>query len=283
MKNFNRFALLVTAMVLGIFALFLYPITSDQSSTSSGSRLRKLPRAERMAAKQAYFKQLYQDPNTKEVPLWSPLQKQRLINKFEEQVEFRGQQNNLVWEEAGPNNVGGRTRAIALDRRDSKVVITGGVRGGIWKSTDDGENWKHIPGLIANESIMSIAQDPIELDHWYAVTGELVGAGANFFGGGIYRSTDNGESWELFQYALEADESISIHEYKRLDENNLGGNPFFFCGEYCDQNLFVYNSKVALSPITQSVFVATNGYGVKKLIRNENHPDHTTVELNVAF
>lgn len=264
MKNSNRFVLVAAAIVLGVLVLFLYPITSDQPSSSSESRLMKLPRAERMVAKRAYFKQLYQDPNTKEVPLWSPLQKQRLINKFKEQVEFRGQQNNLVWEEAGPNNVGGRTRAIGLDHRDSKVVITGGVRGGIWKSTDDGENWKHIPGLIANESIMSIAQDPIELDHWYAVTGELVGAGANFFGGGIYRSTDNGESWELFQYALEADESISIHEYKRLDENNLGGNPFLFCGEYCDQNPFVYNSKVAVSPITQSVFVATNGYGVKK-------------------
>ena len=146
MKNFNRFVLVAAAIVLGVLALFLDPIASDQPSFSSESRLMKLPRAERMVAKRAYFKQLYQDPNTKEVPLWSPLQKQRLINKFEEQVEFRGPQNNLVWEEAGPNNVGGRTRAIALDRRDSKVVITGGVRGGIWKSTDNGENWKHIPG-----------------------------------------------------------------------------------------------------------------------------------------
>lgn len=265
MKNLNRYALATATMLFGLLCLLLHQaIIVDEPASSSNRPVVELPRAERMAAKRAYFKQLYQDPNTKEVPLWSPLQKQRLINKYKGQIELRGQQNNLVWEEAGPNNVGGRTRAIALDRRDSKVVITGGVRGGIWKSIDDGETWKHIPGLIANESIMSIAQDPVELDHWYAVTGELVGAGANFFGGGIYRSTDNGESWELFQYALDVDESISIHEYESLDENNLGAHPFFFCGEYCDQNPFIYNSKVAISPVTQTVFVATNGYGVKK-------------------
>ncbi|MBX2876987.1 MAG: T9SS type A sorting domain-containing protein [Saprospiraceae bacterium] len=265
MKTISRYTLVVAVLLLGVASIFVFALLPSQGKTLlSVASDNEMPRAERMAAKRAYFEQLYKDPQTNEVPLWSPMQKQRLINTFKEQIQVRGQQNNLVWEEAGPNNVGGRTRAIALDRRDSKVVITGGVRGGIWKSTDDGENWKHIPGLIANESIMSIAQDPLEPDHWYAVTGELVGAGANFFGGGIYRSTDNGESWELYQYALDQDESIAVHDYQRVNENILGGAPFLFCGDYCDQNPFIYNSKVAVSPTTGSVFVATNGYGVKR-------------------
>lgn len=265
MKNLNPYALVATVILLCTASLFVFVTPSKQKrDLSHAPQLEELPRAERMAAKKAYFDQLYRDPHTGQVPLWSPLQKQQLVNKFKAQIESRSPHNTLVWEEAGPNNVGGRTRAIALDRRDSRVVITGGVRGGIWKSTDEGETWKHIPGLIANESIMSVAQDPIELDHWYAVTGELVGAGANFFGGGIYRSTDNGESWALYQYALDQDESIPVHDYQRVNENNLGGAPLLFCGNYCDQNPFIYNSKVAVSPTTRSVFVATNGYGVKR-------------------
>lgn len=265
MKKLNGSASVAVVSLLGICTLFafLFILIKDQSP-STAPYISEVPRAERMAAKAAYFHQLYKDPQTNQVPFWSPLQKQLLVRNFKEQIQLRGNQNNLIWEEAGPNNVGGRTRAIALDRRDSKVVITGGVRGGIWKSVDDGATWKHIPGLIANESIMSIAQNPIELDHWYAVTGELVGAGANFFGGGIYRSTDNGESWELYQYLLDDDETISIHDYERVDENNLGAHPFFFCGTYCDRNPFIYNSKVVVSPTTQTVFVATNAYGIKK-------------------
>lgn len=265
MKIFNWTAIVGVVILVGIVALFTRPSTpSNETPSLDSPRVVEQARAERMAAKAAYFHQLYKDPQTNRVPLWSPLQKQLLVRNFQTQIQLRGNQNNLVWEEAGPNNVGGRTRAIALDRRDSKVVITGGVRGGIWKSIDDGATWKHIPGLIANESIMSIAQDPIELDHWYAVTGELVGAGANFFGGGIYRSTDNAESWELHQYLLDNDETISIHDYERVDENNLGAHPFFFCGTYCDRNPFIYSSKVVVSPTTQTVFVATNAYGIKR-------------------
>ncbi len=213
MKIFNWTAIVGVVILVGIATLFILPATpSNETPSLDSPRLVEQVRAERMAAKAAYFHQLYKDPQTNRVPLWSPLQKQLLVRNFQAQIQLRGNQNNLVWEEAGPNNVGGRTRAIALDRRDSKVIITGGVRGGIWKSIDDGASWKHIPGLIANESIMSIAQDPIEQDHWYAVTGELVGAGANFFGGGIYRSTDNGESWELHQYLIDNEETMAIHD-----------------------------------------------------------------------
>ncbi|MEZ5044506.1 MAG: LamG-like jellyroll fold domain-containing protein [Saprospiraceae bacterium] len=237
---------------------------SAQQEHQSHTLVTKMPKAERMAAEAAYFNQMYKDPRTGIVPSEQAVLKQQLYKKLQAQLQERGNHSNLFWEDAGPNNVGGRTRAIALDRRDSKVIITGGVRGGIWKSTDDGVTWKHIPGLIANESIMSIAQDPVEPDQWYAVTGEYVGAGANFFGGGIYHSIDNGESWELQQYQLDTDPTISVHNYYPLTENNLGGNLPIFCGEPCDLNPFIYSTKVVVSPTTQSVFVATNNYGIKK-------------------
>ena len=46
----------------------------------------------------------------------------------------------LQWEERGPNNVGGRTRAIMFDPNDNangyKKVWAGGVSGGLWYNND---------------------------------------------------------------------------------------------------------------------------------------------------
>ena len=114
-------------------------------------------------------------------------------------------QNGLSWESRGPLNRGGRTRALAVDVRTqtpgSVTLIAGGASGGIFKSTDDGQTWvnKLDPELIHN--ITCIAQDtrPGHEDTWYVGTGEALGsagaAGALFMGDGIFKSTDNGETW----------------------------------------------------------------------------------------
>jgi hypothetical protein len=49
----------------------------------------------------------------------------------------------LQWDELGPDNVGGRTRAILVDRRDvsHNTIYAGGVGGGMWKSTNRGNTW----------------------------------------------------------------------------------------------------------------------------------------------
>src|SRR5436189_3351291 len=38
----------------------------------------------------------------------------------------------------GPWNVGGRTRAIAVDVTDENIIFAGSVNGGLWRSTDGG-------------------------------------------------------------------------------------------------------------------------------------------------
>ena len=51
----------------------------------------------------------------------------------------------LQWEEMGPDNVGGRTRAILFDNSNPNVIISGGVSGGIWRSANgvvDGWFWR---------------------------------------------------------------------------------------------------------------------------------------------
>src|SRR5689334_16658146 len=113
-------------------------------------------------------------------------------------------QNNYL--PAGPNNVGGRTRAIAYDVRynssSNKVIIAGCVSGGIMRSADGGATWTLVTPANEIHSFTAIAQDPRagSQNTWYAGGGEFSGnsataPGAPYLGYGIWKSVDNGVTW----------------------------------------------------------------------------------------
>jgi hypothetical protein len=106
------------------------------------------------------------------------------------------------WTELGPDNVGGRTRALLMDRNNSNHFFAGGVSGGLWESTDGCNSWQPCAGYWAvpgvNMNVTSIAQAPN--GDIYVGTGEglyyFLGTGAGgFVGDGIYKSTDGGATF----------------------------------------------------------------------------------------
>ena len=112
--------------------------------------------------------------------------------------------STLTWTQVGPDTLGGRTRALALDVTDGNTIIAGAVSGGIWKSTDSGASWTQTLTSTQLLSVTSIAQDTRsgQENTWYAGTGEYTGnsasaSGGTFYGDGIYKSTDGGDSWTL--------------------------------------------------------------------------------------
>ncbi|MDZ4756662.1 MAG: T9SS type A sorting domain-containing protein [Bacteroidota bacterium] len=105
------------------------------------------------------------------------------------------------WQNIGPWNVGGRTRALAIDIINENIILAAGVSGGIWKSTDGGKVWirKTKPDQLPN--VTCISQNPQKPNIWWAGTGEYTGnsasgGGAFFLGNGLYKSVDGGETWQ---------------------------------------------------------------------------------------
>lgn len=106
---------------------------------------------------------------------------------------------NFPWVERGPDNVGGRTRALAWDPNDpnEKKVWAGGVSGGLWYNPDitsASSNWVPVDNFWDNIAITCIAFDPTNTSTIYVGTGEGYGTGASR-GAGIWKSTNGGTSW----------------------------------------------------------------------------------------
>lgn len=109
--------------------------------------------------------------------------------------------NSLTWETKGPDNYGGRTRALLIDKDNSSHLYAGSVGGGIFKSINGGATWNHIGDPTHNQSIVSMTQTPN--GDIYVGTGELFqgygGGGASsspqFMGKGVLKSTDRGNTW----------------------------------------------------------------------------------------
>lgn len=143
------------------------------------------------------------DPKTNKVPAGihkKELAYARIIQKNQSNLRVQEQ----PWTLAGPANVGGRTRSLAFDVRDENILLAGGVSGGMWKSTNGGFDWKRTTQPMVINSATALVQDSRigKRDTWYFGTGELLGnsaraSGAPYRGDGIFKSTDNGESWDL--------------------------------------------------------------------------------------
>ncbi|MGH7494707.1 MAG: VPS10 domain-containing protein [bacterium] len=104
----------------------------------------------------------------------------------------------LPWVERGPNNVGGRTRALLVDPADPtfRTWFAGSVGGGIWKTTDGGQTWANKTPDLPNLATTTLAMAASNSDVLYAGTGEGFYNADAINGDGVFKSVDRGETWE---------------------------------------------------------------------------------------
>ncbi|MFQ5537905.1 MAG: WD40/YVTN/BNR-like repeat-containing protein [Gemmatimonadota bacterium] len=100
------------------------------------------------------------------------------------------------WRNLGPDR-GGRSIAVSGVRGRPMEAYFGAVGGGLWKTTDGGENWAPVTdGKITAASVGAVAVSETNPDLVFIGTGETCIRGNIMPGDGVYRSRDGGETWE---------------------------------------------------------------------------------------
>jgi uncharacterized protein (TIGR03437 family) len=89
----------------------------------------------------------------------------------------------------------GRVNAIAIDPRDNNTVYIGAAAGGVWKTTDGGANWQPLTDNQPSLSSGAIVLDPAHPDTVYVGTGEENFSYDSYYGVGILKSPDGGNTW----------------------------------------------------------------------------------------
>lgn len=121
----------------------------------------------------------------------------KAVQQSKEILSNRTSKQGGDWTLKGPLNTGGRVTdvAIAPDNDDHLYVAT--ASGGIFRSYDKGVNWTPIFDEVTKPSIGDIAIAPSNPQIIYAGTGEANGSATDgaYFGDGIYRSDDAGDTW----------------------------------------------------------------------------------------
>jgi photosystem II stability/assembly factor-like uncharacterized protein len=91
---------------------------------------------------------------------------------------------------------GGRVLAVEGVSGEPNVYYFGGVAGGVWKTTDGGDNWKPLFDKYPVSSIGALDVSRSNHNVIYVGTGEACIRGNISYGDGVYKSTDGGISWK---------------------------------------------------------------------------------------
>lgn len=101
----------------------------------------------------------------------------------------------LSWRSIGPFR-GGRSTAVAGVPSRTDEYWFGGTGGGVWKTTNAGEDWENVSdGFFGTGSVGAIAVSLSDPDIVYVGMGETQIRGNISHGDGVYKSVDSGKTW----------------------------------------------------------------------------------------
>ncbi len=263
-KRFLPFALFLSLIS---FALILSAFTTGNNKDINTSDRKQL---QKEAALQANYLKLIRNN-----------QKTGLINA--NSIMVAKQQTTLLsgsrssasisWDIMGPDNKGGRTRAIIYDKTDASgnTVYAGAVNGGLWKSTDNSITWSKIN--TDNQNLFVSCMTQADDGTIYVGTGESfafqsysqlfqLGYTTGFMGSGMYKSTD-GNNFELIESTKPQDNTPSL-DWAFINEVQVDANGRIYAAtntglKYSDDN----GSSWQVAKDTAGNELTGNAYDVK--------------------
>ncbi len=228
----NKKALLLTGVII-ITLFFIFQAQAIKYEKLQQLDKKKQQKREDFAASSRQMFLMLRDPAINQIPKNIYSNERQFLVSFPQRL-LKGQA--LTWVERGPNNTSGRVRGLAIDVRTTTApnitIITGGVSGGLWKSTNNGDTWFKTTNNSQLHSVTCMVQDTRQgrQNTWYAGSGEQIGnsasgTGASYLGDGIFKSTDNGNTWALLASTQSSNPSSWNSDWQyvwrlAIDKNN---------------------------------------------------------------
>src|SRR5947208_12031759 len=97
----------------------------------------------------------------------------------------------------GPAAYSGRVTALAVPRTagPAKTFYIGAAGGGVWKTANGGITWQPVSEGLGVETIGDLAVAPSDTNIVWVGTGEKNSLRSQWWGDGVYKSTDGGAKW----------------------------------------------------------------------------------------
>lgn len=186
--------------------------------------------------------------------------------ELQNESEYR---NLFPWQFNGPLNIGGRITDIEVHADDLSTWYIGAASGGILKTTDAGDSWGFIFYNAPTISIGDLAIDPQDNSVIYAGTGEANASSYSFFGSGVYKSVDFGDSWVFSGLENSAYIGRLIVDYSNSDRIFAAA-----CGNLFtpDEHRGIYRSDDAGATWEKVLFVSDSTSGID-IVQHPIEPD----------
>ncbi|MDG1658944.1 MAG: T9SS type A sorting domain-containing protein [Crocinitomicaceae bacterium] len=118
----------------------------------------------------------------------------KLLRQIDAAMKAMPKSRALSFIEQGPDNIGGRTRAIQVDKLNNNVIWAGGVSGGLFKSMDQANSWELVDtyDALGSPFISSMCQ--------FSDGTLFVATGSNnesWNGDGVRYTKDQGATWTV--------------------------------------------------------------------------------------
>ena len=204
-------------------------------------------------------------------------------NSLIQREDLRQQNSDKIldinWVSLGPTpgyyfnygNISSRIVTGAYHPTDPNIIYIGPANGGVWKSVDGGINWIPLTDYEQSLSMGAIAIDPSNPDIVYAGTGEATYSGASWYGRGLLKTTNAGNTWTHITNGLPSSTYFSRIKIRPNHSNellaalgssglyrstNYGENWSLLVGGRCDDVVFTFTGDTA--------FIVGSGTGFRR-------------------
>ena len=221
-----------------------------------------------------YELNMQKNPLTGTIPMEEKQQELENTLLIKQEARLSRRTTPSTYTSRGPSNLGGRTRAFAVDLSDNtgNIMLSGGVSSGLFRTTNGGDSWTKVSANDEIHNVTALAQDPRagHQNKWYYATGEWRGNSANlgsaYSGNGVWESTDNGLTWTQ----IPGTDSVFVNydsdfDYVSALEVNPTNGYLFIASNSIAKNIYRYDGN-NLSPVMSGggagwtdVVIATNG------------------------